>query len=38
MLDIGGGLSVNYSTDEAPQVTAVCLGLNARLAIIVVDC
>lgn len=21
MLDIGGGLSVNYSTDEAPQVT-----------------
>lgn len=21
MLDIGGGLSVNYSTDEAPQVS-----------------
>jgi hypothetical protein len=27
MLDIGGGLSVNYSTDEAPQVCLTCKSL-----------
>jgi hypothetical protein len=30
MLDIGGGLSVNYSTDHAPQVTTVCFGPQCR--------